>query len=427
VTSTGLAALDHLLHCGWIGPDGRPRACPVRAVLIGRGLAGKAVERVEQAGLAGPFAVLADENTAPIMGEGLARALRARLLCLSSPQAAVEVAEALLPELSGVRTVVAAGSGTLNDLAKYAAWRAGAAACVFATAPSMNGWVTATASLSRGGLKETIPVPPPRAAFFDLDVLAAAPLRLRRAGIGDALCRSSVELDLWLQHLLLGARFPARAMALQREVEAVALAHLPGMVEGKPEAIRALVWWLLAGSFAMLMEESSAPASQGEHAISHHIDVFARPRFGALHGEQVALATRHTTHLAARLLDGEGPPRLAPLRLDDGALEAAFGPHAGAARAAVRAKGLDDPERVSALQRKLAERWAQLRHLWRTTCLSAQRFAELSQQAGLPEDPVQLGIGEVVWKRALRWSFALRGRFGILDLAALAEAAATSG
>lgn len=418
---TGLPALDHLLRCGWPGPDGRPRTCPVRSVVIGRGLTARARALVEEAGLSGPFAVLADENTAPVMGEAVADALGARLVRLLRPKAAVETAEAVLAELAGARTVVAAGSGTLNDLAKYAAWRIGVQSCIFATAPSMNGWVTATASLARAGLKGSLPVPPPRAAFFDLDVLARAPVRLRRAGIGDALCRSSVELDLWLQHVLLGARFPARAMALQREAEARALAHLPGMVAGEAEAVRALVAWLLAGSFAMLMEEGSAPASQGEHALSHFVDVFADPHPGSLHGEQVALATRHMLRLAARLLARDEPPALAPLRMDEGSLARVFGPHAGAARAAIRAKGLDDAARVAALQKTLAAKWADLRQLWRTTCLAPGRAEELLDAAGLPRSPVELGIAEDLWARALQWSFALRPRFGLLDLAVLAR------
>ncbi len=99
------------------------------------------------------------------------------------------------------------GSGTINDLCKYAAFASGRPYAVFASAPSMNGYVTATASLSRKGHKSTLAAACPRAALFDLAVLARAPARLIRAGIGDTLCRTTAQADWLLAHLLHGTPY----------------------------------------------------------------------------------------------------------------------------------------------------------------------------------------------------------------------------
>ena len=45
---------------------------------------------------------------------------------------------------------VAVGSGTVNDLCKYVTAMDGRSYCVFATAPSMDGYTSTTASITVG-------------------------------------------------------------------------------------------------------------------------------------------------------------------------------------------------------------------------------------------------------------------------------------
>src|SRR6185295_11866674 len=101
------------------------------------------------------------------------------------------------------QAVVAVGSGTINDLCKLAAIARGCPQVVFATAPSMNGYTSLSASITEGGLKRSVRAATPVAAFFDLRVLAAAPIRLIRAGLGDSICRPTAQADWLLAHLLL--------------------------------------------------------------------------------------------------------------------------------------------------------------------------------------------------------------------------------
>ena len=61
---------------------------------------------------------------------------------------------------------------------------------------------------------------------------------------------------------------------------------------GDPEAMRALARTLVLSGHGMTICGGSHPASQGEHLISHYIDMFAPPgRAPFFHGEQVAVAT----------------------------------------------------------------------------------------------------------------------------------------
>ena len=86
--------------------------------------------------------------------------------------------------------LVAVGSGTINDLCKYASARDGKPYVVFGTAPSMNGYTSLNAAITVHGHKKSLPAQAPVGAFLDLSILAAAPVRMIRSGLGDSLCRA---------------------------------------------------------------------------------------------------------------------------------------------------------------------------------------------------------------------------------------------
>ena len=112
--------------------------------------------------------------------------------------------------------LIAVGSGTINDLCKYASALDGKPYAVFATAPSMNGYTSVNAAITVEGHKKSLPAQAAAGVFFDLEVLAAAPVRLIRAGLGDSVCRCTAQADWLLAHLLLGRPYRARALRAAR-------------------------------------------------------------------------------------------------------------------------------------------------------------------------------------------------------------------
>ena len=100
--------------------------------------------------------------------------------------------------------LIAVGSGSVNDITKYAAHLTGKPYAVFGTAPSMNGYTSVSAAITEGGLKKSLPATLPKGVFLDLDVMAAAPQRLIASGFGDLLARATAQTDWLMAHLLLG-------------------------------------------------------------------------------------------------------------------------------------------------------------------------------------------------------------------------------
>src|SRR5262249_16904621 len=154
-----------------------------RSVVIEDSLAGREAELVSALGVGPRLAVVSDVDTFAAMGERVERALASRftvqgVMLGHEPHADTGTLAQLARRLdAGLDAVVAVGSGTINDLCKLAARDRGIPQLVFATAPSMNGYTSLSASITEGGLKRTVRAETPIAAFFDLGVLAAAPVR----------------------------------------------------------------------------------------------------------------------------------------------------------------------------------------------------------------------------------------------------------
>ena len=67
---------------------------------------------------------------------------------------------------------IAVGSGTINDLAKRAAYELKRPYMVVATAASMDGYTAFGASINYRGAKQTLFCPAPKAVIADSDILA---------------------------------------------------------------------------------------------------------------------------------------------------------------------------------------------------------------------------------------------------------------
>lgn len=185
----------------------------VDSIAIAESLEGAEAEMAGACGLRGALSVVADPDTWDAMGARIAAALRragrrVREVILERPHATLAGAAALAGRLSDAGDVVVVGSGTLNDLGKYATARERRSCCVFGTAASMDGYTSQTASMRlESGLKISIPAHAPKGVFLDLGVLAAAPPHMAAAGFGDCLCSSVARIDWWMPHRLLGTPY----------------------------------------------------------------------------------------------------------------------------------------------------------------------------------------------------------------------------
>ena len=395
--------------------------CEARAIAIEDSLVGREVELVESLGIGARFAVLGDVDTFAALGDRVARALATkftvqRIVLGRHPQCDREGAAAIAARIEpGTTALISVGSGTLNDLGKLAAIPLEIPHLVFATAPSMNGFTSVSASIHEAGAKRSVRARTPIAAFFDLDVLAAAPPRLIRAGLGDSICRPTAQADWLLAHLLLDTPYRELPFRLLADDEPVLFAAAAGLLAGDRTALRALTRTLVLSGFGMTACGGSYPASQGEHLISHYLEMM-RPVsvLEALHGEQVGVAALVMARLQTNVL-ARTAPRLRPIGITHASVISHFGPERGAAVwADVSTKQVD----VAAANARLASKWPAFRARLSAVVKPPAELAAVLAAAGAPTTPAQLGYPDALFAEAFAHARELRDRYTFLDFAA---------
>ncbi|MBN1837026.1 MAG: sn-glycerol-1-phosphate dehydrogenase [Spirochaetales bacterium] len=398
---------------------------PTRAIVIRDTLEGNEDELVGGLGFEAPLAVVSDGNTEAVLGRRVKERLQRLgtlvpvvLPALPAPRADMETVEAIRRESSEAGAFVAVGSGTINDLCKYLSAATGRPYAVFPTAPSMNGYTSVNASITVEGHKSTLPAQAARGVFYDLQILSAAPSRLIRAGLGDSLSRPTAQADWLLSHLLLGTEYRELPFALLDAEEAALLESPSRLVSGDLRAMESLVRVLTLSGLGMTLCGGSQPASQGEHLISHYIDMFGRPEWPeSHHGEQVAVTSLTMARLQAAVLEARHL-RVAPCRLNERDFQRRYGPALGASFwGEFTRKRLDD-RGAAELNARLEERWDSIRNRLREVVMDPERMDAILAAVGAPRRPIELGWPAAFYRRAIRQAREIRDRFTFLDLAA---------
>ena len=216
--------------------------------------------------------------------------------------------------------LVAVGSGTISDLARFLAYRTGTFFVTVPTAPSMDGYTSSVAAMLVDGVRITFPAAPPRAIFADPDIYSRAPRELIASGYAEMLGKLTALADWRLSAALNGEYHCPLAEELVIDAARPIL--------DDPSSPAVLMEGLLWVGLAMLMVGNSRPASGSEHHLAHYWEMRAlwegREPYG--HGERVGIATVLVQGLYQELVERYGD------RLDELATRALGSAHATAAQ-----------------------------------------------------------------------------------------------
>lgn len=430
-------------YCGLVAEvDGREHRVDTRRVVIEREVLHHVPAIVS--GLLpedGTLLLVCDSNTWQVAGEAVAAGFVAadraldRLLVLE-PQDGEAVAddrnvehvrEAIVS--GGYPGVIAVGAGTVNDIAKMASYKASVGYAIVGTAPSMNGYTSAIAALLSDGVKTTQGCHVPLAVVCDVDVMAEAPYRMIASGLGDLLSKPVSNADWRLGARLAGAPYTSFPL----EMIDAAHARLRG-IEGRlptrdRDAVRRLSEALVLSGMAMAAAGSSAPASGGEHLVSHYLDMVAIAQGTPhdLHGCQVGVGTIASAALYERLRELEPEEieidrlvaRHVPWSVYRRTIEQRFAPF-GLTRAVLEHAETGYPDRQTLRLRlhTLCEEWTSIMEDVGRTLETAATLRRILTDAEAPTTFAELGVGPELARRSLVHSKDIRARYTILHLAA---------
>jgi glycerol-1-phosphate dehydrogenase [NAD(P)+] len=185
--------------------------------------------------------------------------------------------------LGNVDIVLGFGVGSSLDVAKIISRDTGINWISIPTAASHDGIASEVASVSHNGYKYSVKCKGPLAVIADTSIISKAPPRLRLAGLGDIICKTSSLAEWKLAHSVKDEPF-------DEEVYAIVWKALESVLDS--DNLETLISAEIEAGRAMSIFGSSRPCSGTEHAISHAMDRDA----AELHGLQVAFATPLCLH-----------------------------------------------------------------------------------------------------------------------------------
>jgi glycerol-1-phosphate dehydrogenase [NAD(P)+] len=417
------ALLQRLIEGRLRDPEsGETVTVPTRRVVIAPSLRGEEAALVAALGLGSRLALIADPATWQAMGARISGALAAQftvapVILPDRSHADMETVQRIRAATSVAEGLVAVGSGTINDLAKYAAHLDRKPYACFATAPSMNGYTSVNAAIMEGGVKKSLAATAARGVFLDIDVLSKAPRRMIAAGFGDSICRATAQADWLLAHLLFDQPYRALPFQLLAEDEAALLAAPEGLPGGDREAITRLARMLVMSGFGMTICGGSYPASQGEHLIAHFLEMRGDPAAASFHGEQIAVTTLTMARIQDDALRAERP-RLAAAPLTIGTFLSFYGAEVGATCWQGFRGKMPTGARLAEANQRLEQRWPEIRQAIRAVHRSPIILESALRRAGAPTRPHDLGLSDDTYAEAVRHAREIRDRYTFLDFAA---------
>lgn len=412
------------------------KSANVAEVLIGPGVLSQVAALYLRQFGPGPACLIADENTWKAAGQTVADrleqagiVLRCHILPANPrPKPTVDLADQLFDILAVDAAIpIAVGSGVINDVVKYAAFRLDRPYLCVGTAASMDGYTSAGAPLSDHGFKKTIQCRPARVVLGDLDVICAAPAAMTGWGYGDLAGKIPAGGD-WIIADALGIEaIDTVAWPMVQQDLRVWLSQPEAIAAGDREAMVGLFAGLNLVGLAMELHGSSRPASGADHQIAHlwEMDDLIWHGERVSHGACVAvgcvMALALFEWLLAQDLTALDIDRLvaAAPGIDDkiAAMNAAFGPGEIAERAEIetRAKHLE-PEALRARLTRLQQVWPQLRDRLSRHLISADAMRAALYAAGAPADAADIGVDRDYLRRTTLNARFLRSRYTVLDL-----------
>ena len=189
--------------------------------------------------------------------------------------------------------VLSVGTGSINDPCRLAAARCNKKLCIFATAPSMDGFASYSSPIVANGFKSSYPAKSPEVIIGDTKILANAPKELKSAGFGDMIAKYIGLVDWKISHLLTGEVYCEKVAQLTRNA-VDELMNMADKVTFDDEYTAGKIFEsLLKTGIGMSFMQNSRPASGAEHIIAHLIECIELQDniIPNLHGDDVGVCT----------------------------------------------------------------------------------------------------------------------------------------
>lgn len=268
----------------------------IRDIQVGSGITAKTGQILRSNGFPINLLLVADKNTLKA-SDGILDSLDGFNITAhiyeDLREATLEQVEVIKGLLSGLDGVISVGTGSLNDICRMACAETDKPLCIFATAPSMDGFASYNAPLTKGNFKITYPAKSPEVIIADTKILASAPAYLKSAGFGDMVGKYVGLIDWQVSALISGEHYCERVASLTRRATDMIMALADRITATDEDSAGAVLEALLLTGIGMSFVKTSRPASGTEHILSHFWECkkLLEGKLSDFHGKKVGVAT----------------------------------------------------------------------------------------------------------------------------------------
>jgi glycerol-1-phosphate dehydrogenase [NAD(P)+] len=406
--------LNRNIHCGC----GRVHYCPIEHVIIENGALEKLPELVK-----GYHRILlvADENTWKTCGDEVALLLTDKLQSMLVYQSegylipneqAIDLLDQEITEETDF--VIGIGSGVINDICKYVAYKRELNYAIVITAPSMDGYASSGTALIIEGMKVTYTVCPPKIIIADIDVVKNAPLDMIRSGYGDIIGKYSALNDWRFSRIVNDEFFCEDIYQLVYDVTNAVRDNAKQITERDEGAITFLTEALILIGVAMSMAGSTRPASGSEHHLSHFFEITGlihhQPYF--FHGTDVAYSTVITASMRERICKADSLTfKHIPSEIRDKAYRRIYAAYADNVRAIQDAAGYYEKD----LETIYRQEWSEIVKVL-ASCPTGDEIKTMLIDVGFDMDEFEAMYGKEKIADAMFWGKDLKDRYSVLWL-----------
>jgi len=412
---------------------GKTHTVAIDDVVVGKGVIARLPEFVAKYGAKKPF-ILADCNTYKAAGEAVADILKTNGIAYSSyvfQNDALEpdeeaVGSAIMHYDSSCDLIIGVGSGVINDIGKILSNVTGRKYIIVGTAPSMDGYASATSSMSMDGLKVSLNSRCADVIIGDIDILKQAPEHMLKAGLGDMLAKYVSIAEWRIAHIITGEYYCERVAQLIRTALKKCVDNAEGLLKRDEAAVQAVFEGLVIGGVAMAYAGVSRPASGVEHYFSHVWDMRGL-EFGTqvdLHGIQCAMGTMKAVELY------EAVKGMTPDREKAFAYVEAFDPEqwneqlrhflgnsAETMIAQERKERKYDKSTHPARFQKIVDNWDAILQILEQELPSAETLSNVMDVIGISKDLNTIGVDEACAKMTFKATKDIRDKYVLSRLA----------
>ena len=402
--------LDNLKNC----PCGKTHTFDTKVVEIGSGITARAGEILANAGFPKKLLVVGDDNTMRV-SEGLLDSLASagfdvakKLIYRDMKYARVEQVrevELLAREVDGIISV---GTGSLNDICRVASFELDKKFCIFATAPSMDGFASDTAPIIENEFKNSWQARQPMVILADTKILAKAPAELKSAGFGDMVAKYLGILEWRIANLVIDEYYCPAVAQITLDALEKCCSLADKVTADDEESAGAIMEALVLSGLAMKLAGCSRPASGAEHVVSHFWECYklARGIWPEYHGKKVGVATVILMQVYHNL--AERMPTVEPTKdmTNWDEVYAQF-----SEKQLPEVKKLNNPTITDKIDpERLRDCWPEICRLIKETLPSTEKLISLMNAAGCATTPEEVHVSPELFATGLRYHTYMRYR-----------------